>query len=273
MKTQLVRLLFRRRALLKRLLPVRRTMRVRLPLFDILVRLDDWAVGARIALKRSYEPYVTAVLQEQIKPGMVVIDVGANIGYYTLLAARLVGPTGMVVAFEPGPANTELIHRNLVLNQFTNVRILPVAVSDVPDMVGFGMDDSNGSITSGAQAQFQVPAVPLDQALAREPRIDLIKIDIEGAEGRALRGMARILTQHRPLVCCEFSPGRLPRISGVQPEEYLDSWRTHGYVLSVIPTTGPWLNRPYTNAEIMQYFASPSVRDHVDLIAWPQERM
>src|SRR3990172_3951145 len=103
--TRLSSFVFLHRALLKRLIPVRRPMLVKLKEFRIYVRLDDWAVGARIAVKRSYETHVTAAMRPLLQPGMVVVDVGANIGYYTLLAAARVGPGGKVIAFEPGSEN------------------------------------------------------------------------------------------------------------------------------------------------------------------------
>src|SRR5689334_16156257 len=109
MKTQLVRYIYARRMLLKRLLPTRRPVLLRLGGFKLYVRLDDWAVGARIAVRRRYEPYVTAALEPLLKPGAVLVDIGANIGYYTMLAAARVSPTGKVIAFEPSAENCELI--------------------------------------------------------------------------------------------------------------------------------------------------------------------
>ena len=269
--TRLVRWLYRRRGFWKRLLPIHHAVRVRLPAFELFVRLDDWAVGARIAVRRSYEPHVTAALARYLLPGSVVVDVGANIGYYTLLAATKIGPSGKVIAFEPSRENCALLQRSLVANHVTNVVLVPFAVADLDGAVRYGMDDSNGRITLDDRPELrQVRAVTLDRALAREPRLDVVKIDIEGAEGRALRGMRGLLLRHRPVVCAEFTPGALPRVSGVTPEEYLDELRALGYELSVVPRRGVWRHRPHTNAEIMAHFAPPSALDHLDVMALPR---
>lgn len=170
---------YRQRRFWKRLLPIHHPIRVRLPSFDLMVRLDDWAVGARIALKRTYEPHVTAVIQQCLCPGMVVIDIGANIGYYTLLAARQVGAAGKVIAFEPSSENCALLQQSLQVNGLTNVRLMPYAVADVNGPVSYGMDDSNGRITLDSRPDLTtVLAVTLDQVLASEPRVDLIKSNI-----------------------------------------------------------------------------------------------
>jgi FkbM family methyltransferase len=270
MKTQIVRTIYRQRRFWKHLLPLQRSIRVRLPQFDLLVRLDDWAVGIRIAVNRSYEPHVTAVVQQFVQPGTVFIDIGANIGYYSLLAARLAGPSGKVIAFEPGAANCALLEQSLQINDLRNVTLKPWAVADIDGSVSYGADDSNGRIELDRRVELPgVPAVTLDTALADEPRIDFIKMDIEGAEGRALRGMQQILQRHRPIVCSEFTPAAMPSTSGMAPELYLDVWRAFGYELALIPRRGAWQPQPLSNSEIMQHFAGAPGLDHVDLLALP----
>jgi FkbM family methyltransferase len=202
---------------------------------------------------------------------MVVVDIGANIGYYTLLAAKLIGSVGKVIAFEPSSDNCALLQQSLQVNGLTNVVLMPYAVADLDGTVSYGMDDSNGRIAVDLRTDLTpVPAVTLDRVLAGEPRIDFIKMDIEGAEGRALRGMQQLLRTHRPIVCTEFSPDSLPTTSGLAPEEYLDLWRALGYQLSVIPKSGVWNPRSLTNTEIMNNFAAPSILDHIDLLAMPK---
>jgi FkbM family methyltransferase len=271
MKTRIVRTIYRQRRFWKRLLPIQRSIRVRLPHFALLVRLDDWAVGARIALNRTYEPHVTAIIEGLLRPGMVFVDIGANIGYYSLLAARLAGPNGKVIAFEPGATNCALLAQSLQLNDMHNVTIKPCAIADIDGSVSYGADDSNGRIAIERCAGLPgVPAVTLDTALAAEPRIDFIKMDIEGAEGRALRGMQQILQRHRPVVCSEFTPAAMPTTSGMAPELYLDLWRAFGYELSLIPRRSAWQPQPLSNTAIMQHFAAAPGLDHVDLLALPR---
>jgi FkbM family methyltransferase len=269
MKTQVVRMFYSQRTFWKRVLPLHRIARVHLQGFDLMVRLDDWAVGARIFVKRTYEPYVTAVIKQNVRPGMCVVDIGANIGYYTMLTASQVGSAGKVIAFEPSPDNCALLQQSIQVNGFKNIVLMPCAVAERDGTVSFGMDDSNGGIQNEpGENAMSVKAVALDHALAGEERIDLIKMDVEGSEGRALQGMRQLLQKHRPIVICEFSPYALPIVSGVQPEVYMNTWRELGYELSAITRTG-WHPRVLNNAEIMQHFTPPSALDHIDLLATP----
>jgi len=268
---RVVRFLFDHRALpqrlLRRLAP--EPIPVDFPDFRLLVRLDDWAVGVRIAVKRSYEPHVTRVMRSFLTPGMSVIDVGANIGYFTMLAASRVGPTGRVAAFEPSPDNLDLLKRSAAANGFANVETHTLAVADEPGTVTFSMDDSNGGIHRGEPgvSAVLVPAVALDGFLPPGYRVDLIKIDVEGSEGLAVKGMQDLLARQRPVLFCEFTPAALPRFSRMSAEEYLDLLRGLGYALRVIPLAGE-LPAPQDNRSILQSFADAH-NDHVALLATP----
>ncbi len=235
------------------------------------VRLDDWDVGARIAVKRTYEQHVTACMRPLLQPGQVFVDVGANIGYFTLLAAANVGPTGHVHAFEPGRKNCDLLQLSLAANGFDHVTLHPMAVADIDGTVGFSIGDSNGGIDrhNPTNRPFQVPAVRLDAFLQDQPRIDLVKMDVEGAEGLALAGMAQLLRRHQPVIFTEFSPLALQTVSGVSPEAYLDHLRDLGYVLHVIHRYRGQNPSPQTNAEILHDFAEYG-SDHLDLVAYPR---
>ena len=240
--------------------------------FRLLVRLDDWAVGARIAVKRRYEPHVTAAMRRALQPGMTVVDIGANIGYYSMLAAHCVGPTGRVIAFEPSETNVTLLRASARLNGFTNIEVHEVAVADQDGSVSFSMQDSNGGINRGelgVSAQL-VRAVRLDDILPEAYEIDVIKIDIEGSEGLAVHGMMQCLRHSRPIVFSEFTPGGLPRFSGLRGEDYLDLLRKLGYAIRIIENAGHVLP-PGTNKDIMRYFKDQR-SDHIDLLAEPLER-
>src|SRR5262249_59727142 len=91
------RFFYPHRAALQRFVFIRRPILLTLPDFKIYVRLDDWAIGARIAVRRTHEPHVTRVMRALLQPGTVMVDIGANIGYYTLLAAARIGSTGKVI--------------------------------------------------------------------------------------------------------------------------------------------------------------------------------
>lgn len=162
----------------------------------------------------------------------------------------------------------------LVKNNFNNVVIHSKAVADKNGRIGFGMDDSNGSISQNNDATHPilVEAVTLDAFLQDEPRIDLIKIDIKGAEGLALSGMKQILRLHRPVIFSEFSPNALSKTSGISPEDYLDELRGLGYELYVVIQNNDFTNQaPQSNQEIMVKYAEYK-SDHLDIQAVPRER-
>src|SRR5262250_1998178 len=161
----IARFFYTHRAALQRFVFIRRPILLRLPDFKIYVRLDDWAIGARIAVRRTHEPHVTRVMCALLQPGAVMVDIGANIGYYTLLAAARVGSTGKVIAFEPSIDNCALLHKSLQANRFENVVLHNVAVADTASVVGFRMHESNGYIIPDHPLihSEQVQTVTLDQ--------------------------------------------------------------------------------------------------------------
>ncbi len=237
--------------------------------FEIYVRLDDWAVGARIAARRNYEPHVTKVIRSFLRPGAVVVDIGANIGYYTLLAAARTGDTGKVIAFEPSSSSCALVEKSARRNNFHNIIIHNKAVVSNDGHVRFGgKNGTNGSIKLDIVTGYStlVEAVALDTFLQNETRIDVIKMDIEGAEGLALKGMRQLLQRHHPVIVTEFSPDALRDLSGVQPEDFLNDMRTLGYQVSVIAAKGFWHGLPQSNEEIMRIYRETQ-SDHLDLLA------
>lgn len=150
-------------------------------------------------------------LAQLVKPGDVVYDIGASIGFMTVICARLAGPGGRVVAFEPSPGAAERLRHNVALNGFENVTIVEAAVADA---VGTGRMAENDAYVWGrlelgdtpANGQAQVAVTTIDEGIASGelPAPDVVKIDIEGAEGAALRGMAATLREHRPVLLVEI---------------------------------------------------------------------
>ena len=108
---------------------------VKCPEFEIFVRSNDLFIGSGIKRAQQYEPHVTKALRNLLKPGDVFVDVGANIGYFTLLASTLVGPSGNVISFEPNPNNCELLRRSLTQNNVANVRLHQNAVAESPQRI------------------------------------------------------------------------------------------------------------------------------------------
>jgi FkbM family methyltransferase len=143
----------------------------------------------------TWEPNVSSALEALARPGDVVADIGANIGYYTLLLAKRVGPSGHVVAIEAHPRFAAIVRENVALNGFGNVRVEQLAVSDRTGelILHEGPRSNSGSTTTrerrGLAPSFSVPARSLFEILSADEiaRVSLIKIDIEGAEGPVLR--------------------------------------------------------------------------------------
>jgi FkbM family methyltransferase len=163
----------------------------------------------------TYEPELQWALGELVRPGMTAFDVGANIGYITLMLARGVGQTGHVVAFEALPANVERLEHNLALNDLeARVMVLPKAVAGGEGTVRFhvhasgGMGKVEGSASRWNQryeTEISVPSTSLDAFVYEGGGAipQLIKLDIEGGETLALPAMGRVLREARPVILLE----------------------------------------------------------------------
>lgn len=205
--------------------------------FELYVQEYDWDIGENIIQAGQYEPAITAFLKQNLKEGMTFIDVGANIGYFTLLAATLVGSSGKTIAVECNARNCELIYMSLHRNGLSNVLVYPFAVSDSQKLMSFSWGFSNGFVSSLDENEREaviVPAVTLDSLLPNEGRIDLIKMDIEGSEAKAWKGMKLLIEKHRPTILMEFFPALLKTISGVEGEEFLSQIFAVGYTASIL---------------------------------------
>lgn len=202
-------------------------LEVELDGYSIFVRARDRDIGGPILQDNSYEPHVATVVREHLGPGRTFVDVGANIGYFTALAAKLVGPSGSVVAVEPLDKNLQLIYAAIWRNHFDWVEVVPYAASDANGLLPIAthVGTSNGQIetqsaTDRRPAAF-APTRRLDELLAHLSAVHVLKIDIEGHELIALRGFERGLARHRPLLLTEFHPKCMRENSGIDPQDYL----------------------------------------------------
>jgi FkbM family methyltransferase len=158
--------------------------------------------GLHSCLEGTYEHENQELFAQNVGSGDVVFDVGANVGFFTLLASRLVGASGRVVAFEPFPAAKRRLDRHLELNAARNVTVFQAAVSDT---VGRARFHAHADITMGRiedEGELDVEVVRLDDLVqtGRVPAPDLIKIDVEGEEAKVLRGAGELLRTQRPTV-------------------------------------------------------------------------
>jgi len=178
-----------------------------------------------------YEMATTKLFRQIIKPGMVVVDIGANIGYFTLLAAELVGSSGRVLAFEPESENYSLLQTNIQLNTFSNIRPIEAAVSNESGSTQLflsAMDNGSHSIygaaARGVSGSRSVATTTLDTYLEMEgwPNVDLVKIDVEGAETKVLDGMQSLCDRSHDLnLIIEYCPA-LIRAAGDNPSGLLE---------------------------------------------------
>jgi FkbM family methyltransferase len=165
---------------------------------------------------------------------MIFADIGANIGLHTLEAARAVGPSGKVFSFEPAPETLVALRANLALNGVRHAEVFPVAVMDRPGPVRLHLNRGNGSLNSifpdeETSESIEVPGLPLDEALAGRDRVDVVKIDAEGAEFLILHGMTNVLARNPNIVLLlEFASEHLSR-AGVNGLEYLAYLRSLGF--------------------------------------------
>jgi FkbM family methyltransferase len=210
-----------------------------LPGFRLAIDLADISVSQPILSEKSYEPHVTGFMRRRLQQGMHVIDVGANIGYFTILAATLVGPEGRVTAFEPNSENARLILLDIEINQLKNVRLFPVALSNTTGAAYFSPHlGSNGGFLPRTLHTLQdpkcivVPTFRLQELVS--DRIDFVKIDVEGAESMVVDGGWSLIERDRPLLVSEFSPEMLGRISRTSAAEYLHRFLRIGYRVFVL---------------------------------------
>ena len=244
---------------------------VELPTFRMYVMSDDPLIGSTIAALRAYEPAVTRCIEARLGPGMTFVDVGANVGYFSLLAASRVGPAGSVYAFEPSQIDVKLLHLSRLLNGFENVEVFPVAAGR-----GWGLSFYDGAHSNGwvspvssspedVLSRTVVLSVPIGEVIPADGRIDVIKIDVEGAEFQALTGARRMLDRHHPAIVTEFSPPALESISHVSGPQYLEFLTGLGYRLSVLTEDGP-IACGEDVQHVMTLFDDSGV-DHIDVLA------
>jgi FkbM family methyltransferase len=155
-----------------------------------------------------HELHVQEALQRELRPGAVLWDVGAHIGFTSLIASRLVGPTGRVEAFEPFPPNVERLAGSVGLNGFTNVTVHPQAITNRDGTALFHLHESSlqGSLVEDpSAAAIKVACETLDTVARRLPPPDLIKVDAEGAGLDVLEGGRQFLMTVRPRLIVEFT--------------------------------------------------------------------
>lgn len=198
------------------------------------LNLKDRVLSRHYFLHRDYESFEVFLIEQLTQQGMTMIDVGACIGYHTLIGSRCVGNSGIVIAFEPAVGNYLLLARNIQLNSISNVCAMNAAVMDYQGIVKLFLSSVNFGdhrvYDAEDEAKFGetrrestvVPCVRVDDVLREYGlKADVIKIDVQGAEMAAFRGMEDSLTNPEVVLFCEFWPYGLRKL-GSSPTEMLD---------------------------------------------------
>jgi FkbM family methyltransferase len=214
-------------------------------------------MGAHFLLDGYWEEWIVRHLRDYVKPGMRVVDVGANMGFYTLLLADLVGATGHVFAFEPQARLLDILRRNLELNGFehrtTTVQKIIHARSGTYDFVSVAKYGNGGITGNPATAESSAPepgnldkptnvrveGVSLDEYFAGDDGpIDFIKLDAEGSEPFIFQGMPELLRRQRSLtIFCEFIPPLLQCLN-MDPRRFLEEIAAAGFQISEFTAGG-----------------------------------
>lgn len=210
------------------LLPPNRLMMTEWEGLRFWFNTSDREMGVRMALG-LYEPRTVELIRQMVKPGMKCVDVGAQSGFYTCVIGQQVGPRGKVYAFEPLASSFEMLERNVRENHLqARVRAFPLAASNtneslqaslVSNMYVAGMVEGAACVT--------IESVRLDDVIT--DKIDLVKIDVEGHEPAAIRGMEQLIRRHHPVIFSEVNEYWLRNGSQSSAREYIAQLRSLGY--------------------------------------------
>jgi FkbM family methyltransferase len=236
------------------------------PEFRIFTLDDDVSVGANVASGR-YETHVQDAFRRFLRAGDTILDVGANIGFFTMLAASLVGGDGKVIAVEPNRRNVRLLEASRRTNNFSQIEIHNVAAHHEPATLVLNASYSNGTVSAlsddihALMLSEIVPAQKID-TIVDGRKVDFIKIDVEGAEMKALKGGVRTLVAHRPVIVSEFSH------TGIHEggEAYLSWLADLGYKFAVLDGSERAPEFTSDRPLIIDAFERSGVH-HIDIIA------
>jgi len=206
----------------------------------IALNQKDVAVSGMLALG-AFEPYQISLFRQLIKPEMVVIDIGANIGLYTVIAGRKVGEKGKVFSFEPEQRNFDFLNNNIRINNLSNIYSSKVAISNeksTKELFLFSENTGSYSLVDNRKTNVSVSVQTdtLDSILNSHSikQVDIIKMDIEGAEYLAFEGMTNTINSSKKLtMMIEFFPNAIRRFNK-NPHDFLTRISSLGFKISEI---------------------------------------
>ena len=237
--------------------------------FTMFADPHDLAVGQHIAAGVMYEPAVTEAFQRHVSRGSGVLDVGANIGWFSMLGASLAGPSGRVTAVEPNPSNARAVEAARLRNGFENINVVQAAAGQTMGLQVLYTSGSNGVALALSDDPLEVldatsvAVLRLDDVI--DHRVDVLKIDVEGAEYSVLMGAKNLIQRSRPTIISEFTPSAMPGVSGVSGEDYLSLLVDLGYEMTVLSEDQPRAMCGSDVSAIMDVWRRAG-SDHLDLL-------
>ncbi|MCX6811322.1 MAG: FkbM family methyltransferase [Candidatus Berkelbacteria bacterium] len=239
------------------------------------INAEDSGIAPDLLTSGMYEPFQTELLRKLITKNMTVVNIGANIGYYTLIAANKVGPNGKVYAFEPEPKNYQLLIKNIEKNGYKNILPIQVAISDKQGTLKLFLDKSNLGNPSLAEQNIgekngfvEVKTNSLDNFFekhSKDFKVDLLLMDTQGAEGLILDGAKKIIRNNKLKIIMEFWPWGLNNV-GTDALNLLKRLKKYGFKIGLINETNKCINYLLPEKIVGMCKNSQNGRGYVDLL-------
>lgn len=226
--------------------------------------MNDRVLAETFSKDEIYEKSTTKAIKKLIKSGMNVINIGANIGYYTVLIAQQISPTGKIFTFEPFPSNVRFLQKNVEVNDCKNVEIISKAVSNKTQKANLWLKDSGTQhfVSSRELSDFnkiEIETITIDDFLSEKNiKIDFVLIDAEGSEKYVLEGMEKTLQANPDLeIITEYNPHTL-ELAGTSGQSFLDFIEKLRFSTYLIDDASQKI-KPITKSEIFEQFKYPNV--------------
>ena len=191
----------------------------------------------QLSINGIYEELETKIVKKEVKNGDIVLDIGANIGYYTLIFAKLVGSNGKIFAFEPEPFNYDLLQKNIKINNYENIITEQKAVGNENGVIKLYLSKIRTGMHRIYKSKYtnnefvNVDIVKLDDYFKDSKffnKINFIKMDVEGSEFGVLKGLTRILENNNVKILAEFIPDSIKEF-GFNPQDFISFLQSFGY--------------------------------------------
>ena len=240
---------------------------------EIQIDGDDAIIRPEIAETRRWEQDEEAALRKYVTPGSTVLDIGAHVGYFTLLMSQAVQEHGRVFAFEGDAWNHQLLVQNVLRNGARNVVPVYAALGAEPGIAHLRRDPGNNTgdhrvLDEASEWSHPVPVITLDSVLADVEEISFAKVDLQGADHLAILGMAETLRRCRPRMLVEFWPPGIKE-RGDDPVEVLGIYRSLGFVREVVDDLDI---DPELPDDAFAHAAENTEREFVNLLLTPESR-